>query len=134
MSGNENPQIVQQLYAAFAQGDLGAVLNALAEDFEWQIPGPAEIPLAGTYRGREQVARLLSQMSEVAVFEQFIPQEFLAQEQTVVVLGEERFRVKATGLTVENVWAHVWTLRAGQVTRLREYNDTAAMVTAYRGT
>src|SRR2546427_7297816 len=111
MNGNENLQIVQQLYAAFAQGDIGAVLNALAEDFEWQIPGPAEIPFAGTYRGRAQVARLLSQMSEVAVFEQFIPQEFLAQEGTVVVLGEERFRVKATGYTVENVWAHVWTLR-----------------------
>ena len=67
------------------------------------------------------------------VFEQYAPREFIAQGDKVVVLGQERFRVKATGRSVENEWAHGWTLREGRAARFYEYNDTAALAAGYRG-
>lgn len=132
MSEQENVQIVQQIYAAFGRGDISAILNALTDDFEWQIPVPADVPWAGTHRGREQVARVFAVIGETIDFHQFEPREFIAQGDKVVVLGYERYRVKSTGRTVENDWTNVWTLREGKPARIREYNDTAAIVAAFR--
>jgi ketosteroid isomerase-like protein len=39
MSRQETKQIVKDLYAAFARGDIAAVLALLAEQVIWQLPG-----------------------------------------------------------------------------------------------
>ena len=49
-----------------------------------------------------------------------------------MVLGHERQRVKATGLTVENDFAMVFTIRDGKIARFRNYEDTAAVAAAHR--
>ena len=64
-------------------------------------------------------------------FEQFEPREFVAQGDTVVVVGYERTRVKPTGRTFEQEWAHVYTLRNGKIAKGRFIEDTAAQVAAF---
>ncbi len=49
----------------------------------------------------------------------------------MVVLGYDRGRVKATGHSFAEEWAHALTLREGKVTRFQAYNDTAAVVLAF---
>jgi len=63
--------------------------------------------------------------------EAFEPLHFVASDDRVLVLGRERFRVKATGLTWACEWAHAFTVRDGKVAGFREYTDTAAMVGAF---
>jgi uncharacterized protein len=46
-------------------------------------------------------------------------------------VGYERTRVKATGRTFEQEWAHVYTLRNGKIAKGRFIEDTAAQVTAF---
>ena len=58
--------------------------------------------------------------------------DYIAQGDKVVVLGHERQRVKATGLTVENDFAMVFTIRDGKIARFRNYEDTAAVAAAHR--
>jgi uncharacterized protein len=72
-------------------------------------------------------------LGESVEFEQFEPQEYIAQGDKVVVLGHERQRVKATGEVVEDDWAMVFTLRGGKITKFRNYEDTAAVAAAHRG-
>ena len=132
MNEQENLRVVQEGYAAFGRGDIRALLNLYTEDVEYVIPGPPDIiPYAGTYRGHDQVAQFFSLLADAVEFEQFEPQQFIAQGDRVVVLGRNRGRVKATGHSLVEEWAHSITLREGKVTRFQAYNDTAAVVLAF---
>jgi ketosteroid isomerase-like protein len=132
MSRQENVQAVQQMYAAFGRGDMSVLLNGFSDDVDWEYAGPSNIPICGSRRGREQVARFFQALGETLETLQFEPQKFIAQGDEVVVLGHERHRVKSTGCIFEGDWVQVFTLREGKVIRYREYGDTAALVAAFR--
>lgn len=135
MAEQENVRIVQEAYESFKRGDIQALLGTLADDIEWTTPGPTNtLPLAGQRRGREQVAEFFSLLDETQESQHFEPKEFIAQGDTVVVLGNYRWRVKSTGRTIESDWVHVFTVRDGKTMNFREYFDTAAAVEAQRTT
>ncbi len=131
MSEQTNVDVVQQNYAAVGGGDIPAVLDLLTDDVEWTMQGPSEIPFTGTRRGREAVGEFFSVLGENLEFQQFEPREFIAQGDTVVVLGYERSLIKPTGRTIEHEWAHVYTLRDGKIAKARFIEDTAAYVVAF---
>jgi len=131
MSDQANVGVVQQGYEALGRGDIPALLDLMADDVEWTLQGPPVIPWAGTRRGREGVAKFFSLLGETLEFEQFEPREFVAQGDTVVVLGYERSLVKPTGRTFGQEWAHVYTLRDGKIAKGRFIEDTAAQVVAF---
>ena len=89
------------------------------------------IPWAGTRHGRKGVAEFFSLLGETLEFEQFEPREYVAQGDTVVVLGHERSLVKPTGRAFEQEWAHVYTLRDGKIAKGLFIEDTAAQVEAF---
>lgn len=131
MNEQQNVHVVQQAYGAFGRGDIPAVLAAMSEDIEWNTPGPSEIsPLAGRFQGNEQVAQFFQTMADTQEMLEFTPQEFIAQGDTVVVLGHSRIRVRDTDRTAETDWAHVFTLKDGKVIRFRDYLDTYALLQA----
>ena len=134
MSEQDNTQLVQSMFDAFLKGDVPGVLDKLTEDVEWRLAGPTEVTYAGIRRGRDQVAQVFKVLGEASEFEQFELQDYIAQGDKVVVLGHERQRVKATGLTVENDFAMVFTIRDGKIARFRNYEDTAAVAAAHRTT
>ncbi len=131
MSERTNTEVVQQGYEAFGRGDIPALLDLLTDDVEWTLQGPSVIPFAGTRHGREGVAEFFSLLDETLEFEQFEPREFVAQGDTVVVVGIERSLSKATGHTIEHEWAHVNTLRDGKIAKFRAFEDTGAYVEAF---
>jgi uncharacterized protein len=133
MSEQENVKVVREMFDAFRGGDVARVLDRLSEDVEWRLGGPTEVAYTGIRHGRQQVAELFKLLGEVSEFEEFDPQEYIAQGDRVVVLGHERQRVKATGLVAENDWAMVFTVRDGKITKFRNYEDTAAVASAHRG-
>ncbi|MEJ7815141.1 MAG: nuclear transport factor 2 family protein [Rubrobacter sp.] len=122
---------MQETYEAVSRGDIPALLELLTDDVEWTLQGPSVIPFAGTRRGREGVAEFFSLVGETLEFEQFEPREFVAQGETVVVLGFERSLVKPTGRMFEQEWAHVYALKDGKVAKFLALEDTAAHVVAF---
>ncbi len=129
-----NVEVVQETYEAVGRGDLPALLDLLTDDVEWTFQGPSVIPFAGTRRGREGVAEFFSLVGGNLEFERFEPREFVAQGDTVVVLGFERSLVKATGRTFEQEWAHVYKLREGKVAGFLALEDTEAHAVAFDAT
>ncbi|RMG89380.1 MAG: hypothetical protein D6706_21460 [Chloroflexi bacterium] len=128
----DNVKFVQErIYGAFGSGDIPGLLNALAEDVDWQFYGPPEIPFAGHYRGRQEMARFFGMVAEMVVIHIFEPREFTAQGDRVVVRGYEKTGVKSNGRIFETNWVHIFTVRDGQVVKVREYYDTAAIAAAY---
>jgi ketosteroid isomerase-like protein len=138
VSEQENVQVVQQMYAAFGQGNLPAVLETLAEDVDWQSPvtrtEPSEISWAQPRRGREQVGQYFGELLENVEPEQLEPLEFTVQGDRVVVEGRNRGRVRSTNRPYEHDWVMVFTLREGKIARFRHYYDTADVAVAFRST
>ncbi|MFW6034584.1 MAG: nuclear transport factor 2 family protein [bacterium] len=131
---NQNVKLVQDVYAAIGRGDVPAVLGMLAEDVEIQLPGPDEIPFAGTYRGHDGFTRFATAMAGSIDWDtrKFEVRELIAEGDQVVALGHEQLTALPTGRSWETDWAMAWTVRDGKVTRLREYHQTDAIAAAYR--
>jgi ketosteroid isomerase-like protein len=133
MKEADNIQIVQRAYAAFGRGDVPAMLADMTDDIDWHgvIGVGPNVPTGGPRHGKNQVALFFKQVSETVDFKKFEPQQFLAQGETVVVLGHYTGSVKTTGRTFSLDWVMVFTLHGGKVARFREYTDGAAVTAAY---
>ena len=131
MVEQDNVKVVQAAYAAFGRGDIPGVAKTLADGVEWNIPGAASVPVAGTIRGREQVAQWFGKLAEHQTPQQFEPREFIAQGDRVAVVGHYRWLVKRSGRTFEADWVHMFKLRDGAVVHFQEFSDTAARAEAY---
>jgi uncharacterized protein len=129
MSEQRNLQLVHEFYAAFERGGIIGVLNTLADDMSWFIPGPKDIILfVGQRQGREQVAQFIAELAETQDAQQFEPREFVAQGDKVVALGHYRWRIESTGHSYASDWymyspfttaksrslRSIWTPRHGQ--------------------
>ncbi len=131
MSEQANVEIVREAYAAYGRGDIQGVLDRLADDVEWVVPGPKEIPYAGERRGKDQVAQFFKLVDETTELNPFEPREFIAEGDKVVVLGYYAGRAKASDRGLESHWAMAFTLRNGRITQFREYTDTANLAAAF---
>lgn len=132
MSEQENVQRVQGLYEAFGRGDVAALMDSLADDVEFVIPYPADIPNGGTFRGKAGVGEWLVKTGDNVEFQAFEPREFIAQGDKVVGLAHVEATIKRTGKQVVQDVAHVVTLRNGKIARHQAFEDTSAVVNAYR--
>lgn len=117
----QNVQIVKSGYAAFARGDIPAVLALLDSGIEWTLPD--SLPFGGTYRGPQEVARFFGKLPDFFPELRVEPEEFAAFGDQVVARGHHRGRGKAGALNVP--FAMFWTLRNGKVVKFFEYQDTA---------
>jgi ketosteroid isomerase-like protein len=131
MAEQDNINVVQYAYASFGKGDIEALLESLDENVEWVLPGEGLIPQAGTYHGRDGVARFFQLLNETTEFSSFEPQEFIAQGDRVIALGTYKGKAKATGRSFESSWAMSFALRDGKVLKFREYTDTGAIGSAF---
>jgi ketosteroid isomerase-like protein len=124
-------QVVDALFAAIQSGDRDEILALLSDDVEWWVAGPPEIPYAGSFRGRDEVGQFFATFNGAIDYESWDAHEFIAEGQTVVVVGEESWRAKPSGQLVDNPWVLVITVRDGKITRFRAYEDTAAAKEAF---
>lgn len=131
MSSQENKQLVMQGYQLFKNKDIEGLLALYADDVEWVGNESENIPFAGNYRGKAEVARFFSDLDQAQEAVRFEPEAFIAEDDRVVVTGQATWSVKATGQQYEDPWAHVFTIRDGKVARFQHYNDTAAAEAAF---
>jgi uncharacterized protein len=133
MSTQDNLKVAQGVYTSFSQGNIPAILNVLTDDVEFHQPPGGEPPFKGVYCGRDGAATFFQKMVAAVDILMLEPQEFVAQGDTVVVLGHYQFRPKATGITYDTDWAMVWKFRAGKIARFQIHLDSATEAAALRG-
>lgn len=134
MSEKENIGTVKQLFEAIDNRDPQAVFALFSEEIELLHPIPkAILPWAGKRKGHKQIMEFFAGTLETVDTERFEPQEFIAQNDKVVVLMYERARIKATGKSVDNDYVMVFTLMDDQIVQWRIYEDTAPIIKAING-
>jgi uncharacterized protein len=108
-----NEELLRQGYEAFAKGDLGTVMSIFDEDIVWHSPGRS--PLAGDFKGHQQVQEFFGRLFEVSggTFRNEI-HDILANDEHAVVMVQ--VRAERSGKSLEAVTCHVWHLRDGKAT------------------
>jgi uncharacterized protein len=122
-----NQEVVQDMYQAFAQGDVARLLGHCAENAVWMVPGSGSIPTAGTFTGRQQIGGFFAKIASSMAFDKFEPRDFLARGDDVAVFGSYTARVPGTAMTESSDWAMRFTLRGGKVQKFQEFYDTGKM-------
>ena len=118
--------IVRQGYAAFARGDIPAILKLVADDVDWEEICPASLPYSGLRRTPAEVGEFFAAISQVEDINLFEPQEFIEAGDNVTVLGYLEAVARDTKQTYETEWVHVFTVRDGKITRWQAFSNTAA--------
>lgn len=130
-----NIQLVQDAYAAFGRGDIPGVIALLAPDVHWESVGnPADFPALGVKTGTAAVEAQFRMLGGLLSFQSFSPQQFFAaRPDTVFVLGHYDRTVIATGKPANSDFVHVFIIRESKIASYREFQDTATLVLAARG-
>ena len=118
-----NREIIEGAYASFAQGDVPAALGAFADDIQWTEPDG--YPLAGTYVGHQAVVDgVFMRLGEIGDDFAVVPEQYVADRDTVVALGHLSWKHKSTGAPASVKMAHVWTFERGKATSFEQLIDT----------
>jgi uncharacterized protein len=128
MYEHENVNIVKEAYRAISEGNFDALFECLADDVKWFAIGPPElIATAGTRYGPKEVEQYFSLLDANRELQ---PEEFIADGDKVVAIGEMRSNVKSTGSVIRSPWVHVFRIRQGKISDFRSFYDTAAVIAA----
>ena len=117
---------IRGLYEAFARGDVPGVLAGLSPDISWtEAEG---FPYAGTHVGHDAVLQNVF-MRLGTEWEGYVavPGEFIAEGDTVVVVGTYRGKYLATGKSFETPFVHVWKMDGDLAATFTQHTDTAVV-------
>ena len=134
MSEQDNITVAQKAYSSFKDGNIQALIDMMSDSITWQLPDIEGVPFAGKRTGRDAVLDFFTSVGTNQETLEFTPREFVAQGDKVVALGYYRWRVRSTGREFTSEFAHVFTVRDGQIVGFHEYMDSASAARAYQKT
>jgi uncharacterized protein len=122
----QNVDIVQGMYNAFASGDIPTILAALDPQVEWWEAENFIYDDGNPYVGPEAVLqgvfmRIGTEWEGFAV----TPKEVLDAGDTAIGHGYYSGTYKKNGKHTKAQFAHFFTFRDGKVVRFQQYTDTA---------
>lgn len=108
-------------YAAFNRGDIQAAVESLDRQIEWTEP--AEFPGGGTYHGRDEVKKYLTQSRAAWAEVHSEPERFIPAGDRIVVFVHARVRPKGSNEWQDVNLADVYTIRDGKAIQMRAFAD-----------
>ncbi|MGC2658472.1 MAG: TolC family protein [Bryobacteraceae bacterium] len=113
--------LLRNAYAVFNRGDIAAAVAQLDPQIEWIEP--AAFPAGGTYQGRAEVARYLTQSRAPWAEGSSEPERFIVSGDRVVVFVHARFRLLDSHEWREVRLADVYIFRDGTPVKMRAFAD-----------
>ena len=115
---SENSEVINKAYAAFASGDIPALLELMSDDVDWE--STESLPQGGSFRGREGVGEFFSGVGREWPELKVEIDDLIAEGDHVVGVGRATGK-RAGGDQAGYGFTHVFTLADGQIVRFREY-------------
>ena len=126
--GVNNKDIVKQIYADFANGNMDGFTAALAPDIVWNEADHNPYSPDSPYLGVEAVmSGVFAPLGKDWTSFHVVPETYIADGNTVAMFGRYDATYKPTGKTMNPQVVHVWTLKDGKMTAFQQYADTYAM-------
>ena len=115
----------------FEAEDFQPLLEHLDDDVVFKATIPEGTPISGEFRGKQAVVDYFTNLGDVAEFRQEKPLEFFGSGGRVVVLGEDSFEIKKSGVTARSEYAIVTDFRTGLITSILIIQNLSAIADAY---
>jgi ketosteroid isomerase-like protein len=120
----ENVDLLRPAYALFnlnavVDGKLDALFDEIADPEIVIIPPPVYPDEASSFRGLEESKAFFRRLAEVWEDWRFVPEDFLAAGDYVVVIGYLHAKGKGSGAEIDTPGAHVWSFRDGKATQVQ---------------
>jgi ketosteroid isomerase-like protein len=128
MSTTENKQLMQEIFAALAEGNSKPLVDAMAEDFCWTVTGTTK--WSKTYAGKQAVLAELfvTLRSRIAGHIRTVADRFIAEDDCVVVEARGH-NTTIVGKPYNNRYCFVFRLAEGKLKEVTEYLDTELVTT-----
>ena len=124
MSIEQNKQLAVELFARFSAGNITGVLDLMADDATWWVPGKAgHSPASGLY-SKERIARLFNNMLGRLKSGLKMTVKSLIAEDDRVALEVESLGELANGRIYNQEYHMLLSFRDGRICAVREYLDT----------
>lgn len=124
-----NVDKIRQIYGAFGEGDIPAVLGAMDPSIEWrEAEGNPYEPSGNAWVGPDAITENLF-MKLGAEWDAFTvhPKEFHDAGDTVVVEGRYTGTHNASGRSLDAQFCHVFKVKDDKVSSFQQFVDTAQM-------
>jgi hypothetical protein len=120
-----NAKLVQDTYAAFARGDVPAVLGAFSPDMVWNEAENFPLADGNPYNGPEAVLNgvFMRLATEWDGFTVNVEQIHDAGD-TIIATGRYTGAFRATGKPIRAQMVHTWTVRDGKLAGFQQHVDT----------
>jgi ketosteroid isomerase-like protein len=118
-----NLELIRTTYEGSSEDNGRALLAALAPDAEWtEAEG---FPYAGTYVGPDAIlAGVFRRLASEWIGYRAEVNSYLEDGDRVAAFGVYSGTYKATGKSMRADFAHLYLLKDGKITRMRQYVDT----------
>ena len=87
MSEQRNVEALTKMYEAFVKGDLGYIVDQLADDVHWFSHVDPVVPTSGDWSGKSKVPGFFEAIIDSVEVASFTPTEFYADGETVISTG-----------------------------------------------
>lgn len=108
------------MFEAFSEGDVEKFVGTVSEDTVWVYHGTQIIP-AGTFEKKKGVRTFFTNIMERTEIINFEPQQYIVEDNMVVVLGQEHQRVKRSGRELKQKWVQIYTVENNLITKMEEF-------------
>ena len=120
---------VRRGYDAWNRRDWDALFPLMHPDIEW-TPMEGTL-LGGPFHGHEEVRSFLEGIMDAWDEFRLDVEDMIEHEGHVLALVRVRSRARASGIELDERWAHLWTSRDGLAARLQVYSDRRAAMEAF---
>lgn len=112
--------IVDKMFEAFASGNVDEILKTVSDDTVWIYHGTQVIP-KGEYKGKDGARQFFTGILNGTEIIKFQPEQYIVEENMVVVLGNEHQKVKKSGKELKQKWVQVYTIENDLISRMEEF-------------
>ncbi len=127
-----NVQIIQQAYADFGSGNIQGILDVCTDDIIWTGAENPNVPIAGTFKGKDGVMKFFTTLAESIDYSSFEPKEFFIDKDVVIVLGHHTGKAKKTGKSFDHDWCMIFRLRGEKVYHYYAFLDTRDQAESFK--
>ena len=122
MENNDPTATVQRMFAAFAAGDIDALLETVHPESRWTYYGANPRLSMATFVGQAPVRKFFEGIRARLDINGFNTEEFVTEGDTVVIFGSESGTVRATGEPFRNEWSQKYVVKENRIVEMAEYN------------
>jgi uncharacterized protein len=128
----DNEKRVRAFYDALTPGNRENLCSLQSTRVAYELP--EGMPTGGgRFEGIPDIPEKLLPEFYGAFDVAFVPEEFIAAGEQVVVLGRVQGATREGNVPIDVAFAHVWTVRSDGLERLRFFTDTAVLAEALGG-